>query len=344
MTAKLPAQAENKTIESEALSSIKLLAKNTTFDELPCLEASMDDIDWKSLEQYFSEKEIPINHQKAKNLGIITTFGGVEHPSNAGILLFGKNRSDVFPDAVIRCVRFIGTTKEETLDHTVINNYLPNAIDDVMHFVRKNTFMRSTIGEIFRVDEPQFPIAAVREAITNAVVHTDYAITGSSIIVTIFDDYLEITNPGALPYGISLEDALAGSSKARNRVIARTFHRLNLIEQWGSGLQKIIQACAKAGLVPPKFEELGMQFRVTVYSTKIKQTKQTHWQKNIIETIDKVHEVSTNEAAQIWHIDTRSARRRLKKLLDEGIIERVGTSKTDPNGKYIKVRNAASRP
>jgi ATP-dependent DNA helicase RecG len=82
------------------------------------------------------------------------------------------------------------------------------------------------------------------------------------------DDRIEIENPGLLPFGLTIEDIQQGVSKLRNRVIGRVFHELRLIDQWGSGIQRMNSACHDAGLDVPKLEELGTHFRVTI-STKL---------------------------------------------------------------------------
>jgi predicted HTH transcriptional regulator len=260
---------------------------------------------------------------------------GTDRPTNGGILLFGENRSQFFPDAIVRCVRFAGLTRTHSSDHRDINQHLPIAIDEILDFITKNTFTTAKIGPKKRVNIPQYPDAAIREAVINAIVHTDYSIKGSSIIVAIFDDRIEITNPGGIAYGLSLEDALAGSSRARNRVIARTFHILGLVEQWGSGLQKIIESCTQNGLIAPKFEETGSQFRVTIYSTKVEKTTVEKWQQSFLAHVHAIGEISAKDAAKFWRVDIRSARRRIKNLVDKRLIIKTSTSKNDPYGKYV---------
>jgi ATP-dependent DNA helicase RecG len=325
----------NRIADADTILSMKSLSRNITFDESPCPRTSMDDIDWKGLENCFLSADKQMTKNKAKSIGIFTALSGEDNPSNGGIILFGKDRLRIFPDAIIRCVRFSGITKEKSIDHIEINKHLPDAIDDVLHFITKNTFTKARIGAKRRIDRPQYPVVAVREAVINSIVHTDYSIKGSSILVALFDDRLEITNPGAVPYGLSLEDALAGCSRVRNRVIARTFHLLDLIEQWGSGLQKIIQSCLKHGLVAPRFEEISSQFRVVIYSTKIKKRVMKKWQGSFLEHLHSVGELSALEAANFWRVDVRSARRRLKELAEDGVIAKIGTAKTDPYSKYI---------
>jgi ATP-dependent DNA helicase RecG len=325
----------NRIADEETIAAMKRFSRNITFDESVCVTASKDSLDVPAIERIFKFTQKKITKAKLKSMGILTDEAGQELPSNGGILLFGKNRASFFPDAVIRCIKFIGTDRSQTMDSAIIDVHLPGAVDEVLHFITKNTFTKTEIGKKRRVSIPQYPPVAVREAVINAIVHADYAIKGSSIMVTIFDDRLEITNPGAVIYGLSLEDALAGSSRVRNRVIARTFHLLELIEQWGSGLQKIITNCVNNGLKEPKFEEIGSQFRVTLYAIREQKTIMSSPQKRLIEHLSSVGELSSHEAAEFWNIGIRSTRKRLKKLVDEGLIVRIGTSRNDPGSTYV---------
>lgn len=82
----------------------------------------------------------------------------------------------------------------------------------------------------------------VREATMNAIVHADYAQRGAPIRIALFDDRLEIENPGLFPFGLTIEDIQKGVSKLRNRVIGRIFQELGLIKHWGSGIQRMTVA------------------------------------------------------------------------------------------------------
>ena len=88
---------------------------------------------------------------------------------------------------------------------------------------------------------------------------------GSQIRVAIYDDRVEIENPGILLPGMTIEDVRQGVSKIRNRVIARVFREVNLIEQWGSGFRRILQEAEEQHLREPVIEEVGMKVRVTVF-------------------------------------------------------------------------------
>ncbi len=125
-------------------------------------------------------------------------------------------------------------------------------------------------GRLERIDEPLFPVAALREALVNAFCHRDYTITGGSVGVAIFDDRLEIWSDGTLPFGLTIEDLKKNHrSLPRNQLIADTFFRRRLVERWGRGTQMIIELCIKAGHPEPEFVEetgaFGVRFLPSSY-------------------------------------------------------------------------------
>ncbi|WP_051555274.1 ATP-binding protein [Legionella fairfieldensis] len=102
------------------------------------------------------------------------------------------------------------------------------------------------------------------------MVHADYSQLGTPIRIAIFDDRIEIENPGLLRFGLTIPDIKQGISKLRNRIIGRIFHAIGLIERWGSGIQRIISSCQEGGFPEPKFEEIATHFRVTMACPQVK--------------------------------------------------------------------------
>jgi ATP-dependent DNA helicase RecG len=188
-------------------------------------------------------------------------------PSNAGIILFANEeaRFHQFADARVSCARFAGTEKVDFIDRLDIDGGLLTAIDEVPKFIRRNTRMAAEIKAIRRRDIPEYPVLAVREALLNALLHSDYSTQGSRILVAIFADRMDITNPGMLPLGTTLEDFKNGVSNVRNKVIAKVFGKMELIEQWGSGYKRIMDICTNEGYPEPNWEEFGSAVRVTFY-------------------------------------------------------------------------------
>lgn len=91
---------------------------------------------------------------------------------------------------------------------------------------------------------------------------------GRDVKVGVYDDIVNIVSPGSLPSNITIEDIFNGRSEARNRVIAHIFKELGLIEQWGSGINRIINACKEQGLPTPKIEEKNDFFDVEIIRPK----------------------------------------------------------------------------
>lgn len=327
----------NRSVDAEMLDSLRLLAKKITYDELPHPEGHLDPEVMKNVFEWVGKRPTA---QALENLGVETSRSGKKYPSNGGILLFGVNRLQLFPDSQVRCARFAGSTREKILDQIDINSPLPMAADLVIAFIERNISKEGQIGRMQRTDVLQYPPVAIREAVINALLHTDYAMTGCHIQVAIFNDRIEFTNPGGLPFGQTVERALAGSSRIRNRVIARVFRELHLTEQWGSGLRRIVEACKTQGLKPPFIEELNNQFRLTLYSEQIKEIVINSWGEVLLDYLRKENAISAKSAMKLWGVSARTTRVRLKQLQEEGIIVRIGTSENDPSASYIAARHS----
>jgi len=141
-------------------------------------------------------------------------------------------------------IRFEGVSKTSAIDELENRSPLPQALEEILAFIRRHTSVGASIKGIKREETPQYSPMILREATMNALVHADYANHRSPIQIAIFDDRLEITNPGALPFGLSLDTAISGVSQLRNKVLGRTFRELKLTEHWGSGLKRMLEACS----------------------------------------------------------------------------------------------------
>ena len=256
---------------SEIISELRRPLIHQTYDQQALSDLSKDALDFKKIKTIFSAVKKEITESKLRTLGILVSSNQGIVPSIGGLILFGKkeHRRDLFPDIRIRCARFQGKNKTYILDQFEVEGSLLDAVEEVPKFIARNTRLKAEIQNIRRKDIPEYPEVAIREILINALVHADYSIVGSSgIQIAIFDDRLEILNPGMLPFGFTMEDLKAGVSRIRNRVIAKIFHELGLMEEWGSGYQRVISACSKENALEPEWVEQGTSMRVTLYSQK----------------------------------------------------------------------------
>jgi predicted HTH transcriptional regulator len=148
--------------------------------------------------------------------------------------------------------------------------------------------------------------------------------------VAIFDDRLEIENPGGLPPGLTMDEVRQGASKLRNRVIGRVFHELGLIEQWGSGIQRMTKACLDAGLPEPVLEEIGSGFRVTFGLIPVQKASLELLDQKILDLLEGSTGMSTSQISNEIKRSTRATRDRLKRLVELGLIREYGSSSRDP--------------
>ena len=188
---------------------------------------------------------------------------------NAAVALYGKSDrlKPLYPQLEIRLARFRG--KNRLADFADNRQYWGHAFSLLR---RAESFLMDHVpiagriipGKIVREDQPWYPPRATREAIANAICHRDYAIPGGAVAVAMYDDHLEITNPGAFHFGITPEKlARPHESKPWNPIIANVFYRAGVIERWGSGTLNIIDWCEENGNPPPTWQEQAGSVYVT---------------------------------------------------------------------------------
>lgn len=256
--------SSNRQADQSLIEELKRSAAGAIFDELPLPELTIDSLDIKAARILFKDRR-DLDEKELLTLKLLTRVQGRLVPTIGGILLFGKDREDHFSDAWVQCGRFIGKDKTYIFDHTEIHEHLPITVERVMEFLKKHALRGADLSQLYRRDIWSIPLSILREAVINAVVHADYSQLGAPIRISFFDDRIEIENPGILVPGLTVEDICQGVSRLRNRVIARVFRELNLIEQWGSGIRRMFAEAEKLGLTAPKIEELGLRYRFTVY-------------------------------------------------------------------------------
>lgn len=207
----------------------------------------------------------------------------------------------------------------------------------------------SKIESLIRIDKYELPTSAIREIIINAQVHRNY-MDNSCVQIAIYDDRLEVTSPGTLYGGLTLEEILNGRSKIRNKVIAEIFNKMDLIEQWGTGIQRIINRAKEYELPKPEFREIGNTFRVNLYrkaDKKLikepikadknliitsKQRKKFDRENLIIKYVEEHGSISNMEARQILVLAESTTKRFLKEMVKEGLLLEKGERK---NRRYI---------
>ena len=265
--------SSSRQADQALIDELRRTAEGVVFDELPMPELDLEDLDLVSAKRLFGGISA-LDDQALRTLKLVTKYQGRLVPTKGAVLLFGKERTQHFPDAWVQCGRFVGTDKAAIFDHIDIHEPLPLAVESIMLFLKKHAMRGADFTEARRKDVWSIPLTLLREAVINALVHSDYSQRGAPIRIAFFDDRIEIENPGILLPGMTMEEMRMGVSKIRNHVIARVFRKLNLIEQWGSGVRRIYSEALALGLPEPQFLEVGMRLRVVVRFVELVATTQ----------------------------------------------------------------------
>ena len=327
----------NRRADRELIEELRRFARGESYDEQAMPELDSEALDFRAASELFAPVR-KLKRADLETLRLVTKHQGRKVATVGGMLLFGKERERFFADAWIQAGRFRGTDKTRIADSVEIKRYPVQAVEEALAFVHRHALHGMEIGAVRRKERWNLPLVAMREAIINAVAHADYAQRGAPIRLSIFDDRLEVENPGLLPFGLTVDDLRRGISKLRNRVIGRVFHELGLIEQWGSGIQRMTAACSEAGLAVPGLEEIGTRFRVTLHTARTGSPAVDTTDQAILDALAGGNGLATQEIATAIERTPRATRTRLAKLVERGLVREIGTSPQDPKRRYFRAR------
>ncbi|MDO8987811.1 MAG: helix-turn-helix domain-containing protein [Coriobacteriia bacterium] len=325
----------NRHADPALVADLGRTAQGHTYDEQPMPESAEHSLDAQAIQDAFEGNRV-VRPADYDTLRLTTTVQGRRVPTVGGTLLFGSDRLTHFPDAWIQAARFRGDDRSVIVDSLDITAPLHQAVDQALAFVRRNIAVRMELEGARRADVWQYPQMALREAIVNAVVHADYSQQGGPLRIAVYDERIEVENPGLLVPGLTFEDLYEGVSKLRNRVIGRVFREIGLIEQWGSGIGRMVSACRAAGLPDPELREIGLRFRVTLRASRDHAPELDPLDERVLDVLsDAPQGLSTTALAEHIGRTSRATRTRLRTLVDSGLLIEVGSAANDPQRRYV---------
>ena len=270
-----------------------------------------------------------INFELLKNLGIADNFDGLQKPTLAGFLIFAKERpqnKQQFSRYAIRCVRFKGSNvAAEIIDSLDIKETLDVQIDEMLKFILRNIKKSAKIVGTKRIEKYEYPKKAIREIVANAVIHRDYKITGTYTQVYIFEDRIEVFNPGCLPPGVTIEN-IKDAQVSRNEIIAARLKDLDYLEEYGRGIDIVFNKMQKWNLLPPIFKNTSNSFKVILMGEKL--SKLNERQVKIWEYLVENKTITAKECEELISQTPRiTLNHDLKQIRQLGLIHQRGQSK-----------------
>lgn len=287
-----------------------------------------------------------------------------ERATLAGLLFCGSYPQQFFPKAVVDVAVHAGTSKAEPdkprfLDRAICEGPLGELIDDAVLATIKNLRIESVVKGTSRVDTPEIPVEVLRELIANAVIHREYSdsFVGQAVHVDIYSDRVEITNPGGLWGGKTLDNIGDGQSRCRN---ATLMHLAGLVqipsggkaaEGGGTGIELVRQTLQDAGLPQPQLFDGYDCFKVSIArvgangrtSTSFAETTSVSSgakpprvnKADVLAVLDSNTPMGTREIANALNVSDDVVRSHLRNLVKEGQVVATAST-TSRNRKYLR--------
>lgn len=317
---------------------IKLLFEEnefkSTFEERINEDTTFDDISEEKIKAFFKAADIPVTNLNIKNILASLNLSKGSSIKNAGVLFFDKDPRRKILQCQMFMAAFKGTSGVTIYDRIDVQDDLLTQYNEAQIFLKKHLNVRTEITGFDRKDTYEIPLEALREAIANAIIHRDYSVYGTNIMVEVHDDRVVISNPGKIPKGVNIKTLIDGVSMRRNELIADIFARMDKAERMGSGLKRIGKLMKEANQPYPEIEN-DLFFRITFkrpFYTEPEKTATPQISEKtseiILSTIRKNPKISARELSEILGISSRAVEKHISKLKANGVLKRIGHERT----------------
>jgi len=310
-------------------TAIRRMIKETDGDSFESMRSLEQQLTFQSAKEEFRRHSVEFGNRQMNSLGLINPDGIY---TNIALLI-----SDQCVHTVKAAV-FQGTDQTEFKDRREFDGSLFKQMEDVYSYIEIHNQTHSTFDKLRRIDARDYPETALREALLNSLVHRDYSFSASTLI-SIYDDRIEFVSIGGLLSGISEKDIMLGLSVCRNPKLAALFYRLRLIEAYGTGMTKIMNAY-KDKAKKPRIEVSDNAFKITLpnlnYHENHTESLQSEYadstEATILAYIGKNEYITRAIAENLLGISPSTANRLLRELVKRNTLIITGTGRQT---KYI---------
>ena len=342
----------NQELRGSQLQQFLLKKMGRTWDDIVEEDAKLEDIDEKAVQTFIKKARETERIEIEDDIDIPDLFEKLGllkegQLKRAALLLFGKRPTKFYPNAFLKVGKF-GASPADLMFQEVVDGNVFEMADKAVEVCHRKFFRNPIRYEgIQRIEDPEFPLKSLREALLNAIAHKDYSGT-APIQVSIDDDQVEIWNEGGLSEELTFEELYRKHpSKPRNPLVANAFFLAGFIESWGRGTIKMIDECKALGFASPEFGILAGGF-----DTKLKkeiwteeQLKEVGLSEKLIKALlyTKKHgSISNSEYQELNNVSKMTAFRDLNELVKKEFLEKTG--KTGVGTSYaIKVSKVTKR-
>ncbi|MEN6414296.1 MAG: DUF977 family protein [Veillonellales bacterium] len=304
-------------------TAIRRMIKETDGDSFEEMRSLEQELTFEAAQKEFLGRNVLFGPIQMKTLGIINQDGIY---TNLGLLLSEQCVH------TIKAAVFEGSNQSVFKDRKEFSGSLFKQMAEVYDYIDFHNQTRSTFDKLRRIDTRDYPEVAVREALLNSLVHREYSFRASTLI-SIYNDRIEFTSIGGLVSGVTLNDVLMGISVCRNTKLANVFYRLELIEAYGTGVRKIMNAYEGSGKTP-QIETSDNAFKIILPNLNAQTEKKQisderdSQEETVIQLARKQGMVTRQEVESLLGIGQTTSGRLLKKMMENGQLIQEGKGKT----------------
>jgi len=326
----------NETLSTIALRQLLLERTSSKIESQEVPGATLDDLDEDAVRTYANSLSGVTNDplHLLRRRGCLT---GENHPTYAGILLFGRDPQQFLRTASMLIARYPGREMGDQFLREEIVGTLPEQIRRAESFVMDNMRVGARLIGLEREEHTEYPQAVVRETIVNAVAHRDYSVRGEESRLLMFSDRIEVYSPGRLAGHVTLRNILE-ERFSRNEVIVQVLSDMGFIERLGYGIDRMVRLMEDDGLPPPKFHETANGFRVTLYGhgdrlLTPEQVTRSRWahlmlnerQEKALEFLSDRGRITNRDFQSLCpEVSAETIRRDLVDLVERGLLLKIG--------------------
>lgn len=243
------------------------------YETTPINGTRLTDLNWQRLNEYFLDlhpahvdlkaEDETTRRRMLQNLDILSPAD--ESVTVVGMLIFGLTPERYLPQSEVLFAHFKGNEiGDELLDRKSLTGPLPQMIEEAQRALNLNLPSASTIAGMKRVEQIIFPDKVLRELIINALLHRRWGLMGN-VRIFLFEDRLQISSPGRLPNGVTVEKMIESTHVPRNPLLMKFLQDYHYVEKLGRGIPMVVREMKKLGGREPDFRESGEEFIVTLY-------------------------------------------------------------------------------
>lgn len=334
--------SETPSLPAEQIQALKEAKKSVFYERQQALNATWHDLD-QDLVQILAHKVQEGKDPQAlltENYHLLDHSRGLPCPNMAALLLFAKDPTRWHPRAGIDFVKYDGTERQHGSALNVVKRIrfeapLARLIDEAVGRIKEHIRERTILHDLFFRERLEYPTFAWQEALVNAVAHRDYALTGSSVEVWMFDDHITVRSPGPPPPPVTLEQLRQQKSLhfSRNPLIVRVLADLGYLKEMGEGVPRMYQEMETYGLNPPELSVDGFVFSVTLRNAPIYDEATLLWLNQFGNSQINLRQrrllayaychgktFSTTEYERVAEVDRDTAYRDIRALIKTGIV------------------------